>query len=145
MIQTHTKMPNMPTDTPTISLSRLHDLFITILGAEKSFYKLAAIYGVAISLFTLAVPFSVQILITTLTNTALQRPVIILSLMLLLILSLYGLLVALQQHVLEATLPNGERWAMDACVVVKVENGLITRLDEYLDSAKSAALRPFGR
>lgn len=50
-----------------------------------------------------------------------------------------------QQHVLEATLPNGERWAMDACVVVKIENGLITRLDEYLDSAKSAALRPFGR
>jgi len=50
-----------------------------------------------------------------------------------------------QQHVLEATLPNGERWAMDACVVVKVENGVITRLDEYLDSAKSAALRPFGR
>ena len=50
-----------------------------------------------------------------------------------------------QQHVLEATLPNGERWAMDACVVIKIENGLITRLDEYLDSAKSAALRPFGR
>ncbi len=51
----------------------------------------------------------------------------------------------MQQHVLEATLPTGERWAMDACVVVKIENGVITRLDEYLDSAKSAALRPFGR
>lgn len=51
----------------------------------------------------------------------------------------------LQQHVLEATLPNGEKWAMDACVVIKIENGLITRLDEYLDSAKSAQLRPFGR
>ncbi|ENZ83519.1 MULTISPECIES: nuclear transport factor 2 family protein [Caulobacter] len=50
-----------------------------------------------------------------------------------------------QQHILEATLPNGEKWAMDACVVVKIENGLITRLDEYLDSAKSAQLRPFGR
>ncbi|ATC25312.1 nuclear transport factor 2 family protein [Caulobacter vibrioides] len=45
-----------------------------------------------------------------------------------------------QQHVLEATLPNGERWAMDACVVVRVENGKITRLDEYLDSAKTAQL-----
>lgn len=51
----------------------------------------------------------------------------------------------LQQHVLEATLPDGTRWAMDACVVVKIENGLITRLDEYLDSAQSAKLRPFGR
>lgn len=46
----------------------------------------------------------------------------------------------LQQHVLEATLPNGERWAMDACVVVRVENGKIARLDEYLDSAKTAQL-----
>lgn len=51
----------------------------------------------------------------------------------------------LQQHVLEATLPDGTRWAMDACVVVKIENGLITRLDEYLDSAQGAKLRPFGR
>ncbi|MBW8811935.1 MAG: nuclear transport factor 2 family protein [Caulobacterales bacterium] len=51
----------------------------------------------------------------------------------------------LQQHVLEATLPDGEKWAMDACVVVRMKDGLITRLDEYLDSAKSGALRKFGR
>lgn len=51
----------------------------------------------------------------------------------------------LQQHVLEATLPDGTRWAMDACVVIKIEDGLITRLDEYLDSAQAAKLRPFGR
>lgn len=51
----------------------------------------------------------------------------------------------LQQHVLEATLPDGTKWAMDACVVVKIENGVITRLDEYMDSARSAELRAFGR
>lgn len=51
----------------------------------------------------------------------------------------------LQQHILEATLPDGTKWAMDACVVVRVENGKITRLDEYLDSAKSMMLRKFGR
>lgn len=51
----------------------------------------------------------------------------------------------MQQHVLEATLPDGTKWAMDACVVVRIENGLITRLDEYIDSAKSGALRGFGR
>jgi ketosteroid isomerase-like protein len=45
-----------------------------------------------------------------------------------------------QQHVLEATLPDGTRWAMDACVVVRMADGLITRLDEYIDSAKAAAL-----
>ena len=51
----------------------------------------------------------------------------------------------MQQHVLEATLPDGTKWAMDACVVVKMEDGLITRLDEYIDSAKSAQLRAHGR
>ena len=50
-----------------------------------------------------------------------------------------------QQHVLEATLPDGTPWAMPACVVIKMEGGLITRLDEYLDSAQAAALRAFGR
>ncbi|WP_304170266.1 nuclear transport factor 2 family protein [Phenylobacterium aquaticum] len=51
----------------------------------------------------------------------------------------------MQQHVLEATLPDGTKWAMDACVVVRIENGVITRLDEYIDSAKSAQLRAHGR
>ena len=50
-----------------------------------------------------------------------------------------------QQHVLSATLPNGKEWAMDACVVVTMEGGKIKRLDEYLDSAKGAQLREFGR
>ena len=45
-----------------------------------------------------------------------------------------------QQHVLEATLRDGTVWAMDACVVVRMENGLITRLDEYIDGAKAAML-----
>jgi len=51
----------------------------------------------------------------------------------------------LQQHVLEATLPDGTAWSMDACCVIKIEDGLITRLDEYLDSAQGKALRSFGR
>ena len=51
----------------------------------------------------------------------------------------------LQQHVLEATLPDGTPWKLDACVIVKMENGLITRLDEYLDSGQTAALAGLGR
>jgi len=43
----------------------------------------------------------------------------------------------LQQHVLEATLPDGSAWRLDACVVVRVKDGRIARLDEYLDSAQS--------
>jgi uncharacterized protein len=51
----------------------------------------------------------------------------------------------LQQHVLEATLPDGTKWKMPACVVVKVRDGLIVRLDEYLDSAATAPLAALGR
>ena len=50
-----------------------------------------------------------------------------------------------QQHILEATLPDGTKWKMFACVVVRLENGVIVRLDEYLDSAQAKALRGFGR
>jgi ketosteroid isomerase-like protein len=51
----------------------------------------------------------------------------------------------LQQHILEATLPDGTSWAMPACVVVRMAGGKITRLDEYLDSAHAAALSSLGR
>jgi ketosteroid isomerase-like protein len=51
----------------------------------------------------------------------------------------------LQQHVLEATLPDGTAWTMSACVVVRMKDGLITRLDEYLDSAETKALAGIGR
>jgi ketosteroid isomerase-like protein len=51
----------------------------------------------------------------------------------------------LQQHVLEATLPDGVKWKLHACVVVRMENGLITRLDEYIDSGEAKALRAVGR
>jgi ketosteroid isomerase-like protein len=51
----------------------------------------------------------------------------------------------LQQHVLSATLPDGTAWKMSACVVVRMTDGKITRLDEYIDSAEAGALRGLGR
>lgn len=51
----------------------------------------------------------------------------------------------LQQHVLEAALPDGTAFKMSACVVVRVQDGVITRLDEYLDSAEAAVLSTIGR
>ena len=45
-----------------------------------------------------------------------------------------------QQHVLEATLPSGEPWTMDACAVVRIKDGVIVRLDEYIDSAQFKTL-----
>jgi ketosteroid isomerase-like protein len=39
----------------------------------------------------------------------------------------------LQQHVLRATALNGKEFSMAACLVIRIEHGLITRIDEYLD------------
>jgi ketosteroid isomerase-like protein len=46
----------------------------------------------------------------------------------------------LQQHVLEATLPDGRPFKMSACCVIRMQDGVITRLDEYIDSAEAALL-----
>ncbi|MEO8115192.1 MAG: nuclear transport factor 2 family protein [Phenylobacterium sp.] len=51
----------------------------------------------------------------------------------------------LQQHVLEATLPDGRPFRMNACCVIRMKDGVIARLDEYLDSAEAKVLREFGR
>ena len=51
----------------------------------------------------------------------------------------------LQQHVLEAHLPDGGTWSLSACVVIKMRDGVITRLDEYIDSAETTALAALGR
>lgn len=40
-----------------------------------------------------------------------------------------------QQHVLRATSPDGRRVEVPACMVVTVDAGRITRIEEYLDSA----------
>jgi ketosteroid isomerase-like protein len=45
-----------------------------------------------------------------------------------------------QQHVLRGIAPNGTALEVPACIVCEVKDGRITRLDEYLDSAHTAAL-----
>jgi ketosteroid isomerase-like protein len=46
-----------------------------------------------------------------------------------------------QQHVLRGVGPSGNTVEIPACIVCRVEDGKITRLDEYLDSAQTASLR----
>jgi len=46
----------------------------------------------------------------------------------------------LQQHILRGTLASGEAFAMHACAICKVENGRITQLEEYLDTAQARPL-----
>lgn len=47
----------------------------------------------------------------------------------------------MQQHVMQATLPDGRPFRMTACCVIQMKDGLITRLDEYLDPAQAAVLK----
>jgi len=39
----------------------------------------------------------------------------------------------LQQHVLHATTTAGKTFSMPACLIIRIADGLITRIDEYLD------------
>ena len=50
-----------------------------------------------------------------------------------------------QEHVMRATLPNGEAFAMPAAIFCDVENGQITVLREYLDTASAAPLLAFAK
>lgn len=43
-----------------------------------------------------------------------------------------------QQHELRGVRPDGVAVSLTACIVCAVEGGLITRLDEYFDSAQVA-------
>ncbi len=42
---------------------------------------------------------------------------------------------------LEATLPDGTPFRLSSCTIVKIENGLIVRVDEFIDSAETKPLR----
>ncbi len=72
-----------------------------ILAPERTFYALAVIYGVAIGVLTLSIPISVQVLISTVANTAQPEPVVILALALLVLLAFSALFMALQHYALE--------------------------------------------
>ncbi|MEO1137008.1 MAG: ABC transporter ATP-binding protein [Pseudomonadota bacterium] len=82
-------------------ISSLISKIFNILGPERDFYSLAMIYGVGISLLSLATPISVQMLINTVANTGLAAPLIVLSLTLFGLLLMSGLLNAMRIHLME--------------------------------------------
>lgn len=84
-----------------ISLVKFFRIFFDILKPEANFYWLAAVYGVGISLLSLATPISVQMLINTIANTALTAPLVVLSLTLFGLLTISSLIYALRVHLLE--------------------------------------------
>lgn len=47
----------------------------------------------------------------------------------------------LQQHVLRGTLPDGTEVALHAAMYLRVRDGHITRIEEYLDSGQRATIK----
>jgi ABC-type bacteriocin/lantibiotic exporter with double-glycine peptidase domain len=86
---------------PEQSLSGLFRYFFAILAPERSYYWLAVIYGIGISLLSLATPISVQMLINTVANIGLVTPLVVLSLSLFALLLVAGALNALRIHIMD--------------------------------------------
>ncbi len=83
-----------------LTVREIFGYFIEILRGEREFYLIAIIYGIAISLLSLATPVSVQFLINTV-NTGLTTPLVVLSLTLFGLLLASGLFNALRVHLME--------------------------------------------
>jgi len=90
-----------PSKGSQISLVQFFRTFLGILRPERSFYGLALVYGIGVSLLSLATPISVQFLVNTVANTALAAPLVMLTLTLFGLLVLFGLLYALRIHLME--------------------------------------------
>lgn len=80
---------------------RLAAMVRIVLAPDRAFFWQAIVFSIAISVLTLAVPLSVQILISSVANTAMLRPVIVLGFVLFGLLALYGLLVGIQGHLMD--------------------------------------------
>lgn len=72
-----------------------------ILKPEMSFYFISIIYGIGVSILTLAIPISVQSLVNTVNFGVLTQPLIVLSIILLSLLVFSGLLNAFQAYTIE--------------------------------------------
>lgn len=83
------------------TVREVFSFFGPILGPEKKYYGLAAVYGVGISLLSLGLPISVQMLVNTIAYTGLTTPLVVLTATLFGLLFLAGLLNALRIHLMD--------------------------------------------
>lgn len=87
--------------TRTMSLKEIFGYFLTILGPERKYYSLAVVYGVGISVLSLALPLTLQMLVNTVAHTGLTTPLIVLTATLFALLLTAGLLNALRIHLMD--------------------------------------------
>lgn len=85
----------------TPSASHVLGLVVDILEPEGDFLGLAIVYGLGISLLSLATPIAVQVLINSVGYTGLTVPLVVVSLSLFGLLLASGLLNALRVHLME--------------------------------------------
>lgn len=71
-----------------------------IIGPDRSYLAVAIVYGIAISLLSLATPISVQLLINSVANIALPTPLFTLSAILFILLLIVVVLSALRVHLM---------------------------------------------
>ena len=84
-----------------IDLNRTYQLLVELIRPEGKYLTVVIIYGIAISLLTLAIPISVQTLINSIANIASTRAVTILATLLFVTLFVSGVLSALRLRVME--------------------------------------------
>ncbi len=82
-------------------LRTIRRIFFSLIGEDKKFLWIAIFYAIGISLLTLAVPVSVQLLINSVAYIVSPEAVFFLSLLLLFLLLCSGFLIALQAYILE--------------------------------------------
>lgn len=92
---------NMASQTHFPKKEDFYRLFRRVLGPEAPYYRLAILFSAFISLLTLAIPISIQMLIDQVANTALLQPVILLSVTLFALLMLSGVFFACREYILE--------------------------------------------
>ncbi|WOJ95158.1 ABC transporter ATP-binding protein [Congregibacter variabilis] len=116
-------------------LSSLTRFFFGILAPERSYYALAIVYGLGISLLSLATPVSVQMLINTVANIGLTTPLVVLSLTLFFLLLLAGGLNALRIYIMDVF---GRRFY--ARMVSEIALRTIYARNPYFDDRGKSAL-----
>lgn len=81
--------------------TRFRRIFSAMLGPEAPYYRVVLIYSVAISLLTLAIPISVQMLIDSVANTGLFGAVLSIGVLLFVLLLVSGVLYAVRAWTME--------------------------------------------
>ena len=87
--------------TSQVSLKDVYAWVKPILGPERSFFWLTIVYGLGISVLSLATPLSVQLLINSIANTALPVPLFTLAFIMFVLLAFSALLAVLRNHLME--------------------------------------------